>query len=226
MGAACETGKSKPCLMHRPCLIPFIACYSQLLLSLAFVASSANLILILVTPISVVFLPPYVLEIASLLLALVLTPLNHYRSRTSSSLLLLFWPTYALAFTIWARTALSVSQEAVLPVVAIRSAAAGLGLLAFLLECLGPEFTEDDRPGELVHGHAESPLLTANIFSRWTFSWMNPLMTKGATEYITEKDLPALVPQDESAALGDRLTEAMHKQYAIPYFEWGTSPAC
>ena len=41
---------------------------------------------------------------------------------------------------------------------------------------------------------------------------MNTLMKKGATEYVTEKDLPALVPEDEAAALGDRLTNAMRKQ--------------
>lgn len=86
-----------------------------------------------------------------------------------------------------------------------------LGLSAFALECLGPEFSSEDGPQDTT-GRAESPLLTANIFSKWCFSWMDRLMKKGTTEYITEKDLPGLVPPDEASALGSRLTKVMEKQ--------------
>lgn len=81
------------------------------------------------------------------------------------------------------------------------------------LECLGPEFTPQSSPQYFEKGHAESPLLTANIFSLWTFSWMNKLMKKGMQEYITENDLPGLRPEDETVALGNRLKSAMDKQY-------------
>ncbi|KAF7790029.1 hypothetical protein EIP86_000977 [Pleurotus ostreatoroseus] len=87
------------------------------------------------------------------------------------------------------------------------------GFAAFALECLGPEFSEDDRPDTLHKGadHVESPLLTANIFSIWTFSWMSSLMKKGAKAFITEDDLPSLVPQDESVNLARRLQASMTK---------------
>lgn len=160
-----------------------------------------------------VFLASYVLEIAALLVAPTLVSLNHLRTRASSSVILLFWPVYAIAIVVWARTSLTISPVALLPVVVIRCVVALLGLAAFALECYGPEFTDEDRPEHFVKGHVESPLLTANIFSKWSFMWMDTLMQKGASEYITEDDLPALVPQDEAGQLGDRLKRAMKKQY-------------
>ncbi|KAI0629229.1 metal resistance protein YCF1 [Trametes polyzona] len=186
-----------------------------MLLALACAASCANLILIVVTRRPVVFIASYALEIAALLISPALVSLNHHRTRTSSSIVLLFWPIYTLAILVWARTSLSISPVALLPVVIIRSAVTLLGLAAFALECLGPEFTEEDRPEHLVKGHVESPLLTANIFSKWSFMWMDTLMQKGASEYITEDDLPALVPQDEAGALGDRLKKAMQKHASL-----------
>ena len=66
-----------------------------------------------------------------------------------------------------------------------------------------------------MKGHVESPLLTANVFSIWTFSWMSGLMKKGAKSYITEDDLPSLVPRDESPNLGHRLQNAMRRQYVF-----------
>lgn len=181
-----------------------------MLLSLACAASCADLIYILATNRPTSFLASYVLEVVALFVAPFLTYLNHYRTRTSSAILLLFWPVYALAVLIWGRTALTISPHGLLPVVALRSVVVVLGFVAFALECLGPEI---DEPEYCDKGHAESPLLTANIFSQWSFSWMNKLMKKGATEYITENDLPGLRPKDEAAELGNRLKNGMEKQY-------------
>jgi ATP-binding cassette subfamily C (CFTR/MRP) protein 1 len=41
---------------------------------------------------------------------------------------------------------------------------------------------------------------------------MTPLMKKGVKQYITEQDLPALVPEDESHNLGEDLEKALSKQ--------------
>ncbi|PIL25024.1 ATP-binding cassette transporter [Ganoderma sinense ZZ0214-1] len=186
-----------------------------LLLSIAFITSCANLIFVLSTRRPVAFLPSYALELAALFLAPFLCWQNHHRTRTSSSLLLLFWPFYTVAVLIWARTALAISSDALRLVVAVRGVVALLGLSAFALECLGPEFSPEDGLLDDAVGRAESPLLTANIFSKWNFSWMNVLMKKGATEYITENDLPGLVPSDEASALGSRLTKAMEKHSSL-----------
>lgn len=40
---------------------------------------------------------------------------------------------------------------------------------------------------------------------------MTPLMKKGVKQYITEQDLPALVPSDESKNLEKKLETAMAK---------------
>lgn len=86
------------------------------------------------------------------------------------------------------------------------------GLVAFGLECFGSHISREDFP-EMADGHVESPLLTANVFSIWSFSWMSGLMKKGAKKFITEEDLPSLVPSDESGNLGKALREAMKKRY-------------
>lgn len=200
----------------------------QILLALACAASCANLILILATRRPVVFLTSYVLEIAALLVAPVLVSLNHHRTRASSSVILLFWPLYTLGVLVWARTSLTISPVALLPVVILRCAVTLLGLAAFAVECYGPEFATEDRPDYFVKGHVESPLLTANIFSKWSFMWMDRLMQKGASEYITEDDLPALLPHDEASQLGDRLKKAMNKQYVYhaPCLSYTPSREC
>jgi ATP-binding cassette, subfamily C (CFTR/MRP), member 1 len=169
---------------------------------------------------SVALIQSYILEVIALLLAIILTYLNHYRSRTSSSLLLLFWPAYSAGLLIWARTEWMSHWSAMRIVAILKGVVAGCGLVAFAIECFGSEFSEEDRPeayGKL-EGHVESPLLTANIFSIWTFGWMSSLMKKGAQKYITEDDLPSLVPKDESANLGKRLQESMKKQ-SVPYLQ-------
>ncbi|KAI0080155.1 metal resistance protein YCF1 [Panus rudis PR-1116 ss-1] len=186
----------------------------------ALIASCANLVYVLTTRRPVALVQAYILEVIALIAAPFLTYLNHYRTRTSSSLLLLFWPTYVAALLIWGRTVYATAFEPLLVVFALKCAVAGLGLAAFALECLGPEFSPTDRPENLVKGHVESPLLTANIFSIWFFTWMDTLMKKGAKRFITENDLPALLPRDESAKLGEDLQAAMknHKSLWVSLF--------
>ena len=41
---------------------------------------------------------------------------------------------------------------------------------------------------------------------------MSGLMKKGAQKYITEDDLPSLVPKDESSNLGKNLQDSMKRQ--------------
>lgn len=150
----------------------------------------------------------YVLEVLALAASIPLTYLTHERSRASSSILLLFWPTYTVVFLIWARTFLSTSKSfEVLAIFVSKSAVVVFGLASFGLECLGPERVDP-------FGH-ENPITTANIFSRWTFGWMTPLMKKGATAYITENDLPSLLSQDESAKLGNDLKKALNKRCVL-----------
>ena len=45
-----------------------------------------------------------------------------------------------------------------------------------------------------------------------SFSWMSPLVEKGAIQFITEDDLPPLKPTDESHNLGEDLKRALKNQ--------------
>ncbi|KAJ3484887.1 hypothetical protein NLI96_g5332 [Meripilus lineatus] len=157
----------------------------------------------------------YILEILALFLAPVLTYRNHYRTRTSSTILLLFWPIYTAAFAVWARTVIETSFVALKIVFALKCVTIVLGLSAFAIECAGPEQSEDDLPSPIEKGHVEHPTLTANVFSIWSFSWMSTLMQKGSSQYITEEDLPSLVPSDESGKLGEDLQRALAKYKSL-----------
>ncbi|KAI0725334.1 metal resistance protein YCF1 [Fomitopsis betulina] len=185
------------------------------LLGLACAASGANLIYILATHRPVAVIQSYALEIIALLVALALTNYNHSRSRSSSTILLLLWPLYAACTVVWCRTVAVVSLPDLLPVLALKCAVASIGLASCAFECLGVEFSPEDKPPTPEKGHIESPLLTANIFSIWTFSWMSDIMKKGAKAYLTEDDLPSLVPKDEAAKLGLKLQKAIQKHKGL-----------
>ncbi|KAL1677546.1 P-loop containing nucleoside triphosphate hydrolase protein [Schizophyllum commune] len=167
--------------------------------------SSASAILLGLRHISVAVRQVYILEPIALASAILLTYFNHTRSRVSSTTLLLFWPAYAIALGLWLRTALSLHPFADIRIlVSLKAATLACGMLSCVLECWRPEFDVPPKIDE-VTGHQEHPLTTANVYSKLFFSWMTPLMRKGATEYITEEDLPALKPADESRNLGNTL---------------------
>jgi len=85
------------------------------------------------------------------------------------------------------------------------------GLFSFALELLAPKF-EPDLCEEIDETHVENPLISANIFSRWSFGYMTPLLRRGKKEYITDKDLPSLLKQDQATELAQKLTAALAKR--------------
>lgn len=186
----------------------------QALFGLAFFSSCTNLILVYIQHIRVPVRQSYVLEVVALAVGTVLTYLAHTRTRKSSSILLLFWPAYTVGFVIWTRTQFTTMNSEILPVLGFKCAVVALGILSLRLECLGPEQVDP-----LKH---ENPVLTANIFSIWTFGWMTPLMKKGASDYITEEDLPDLLPEDAATKLSDDLKKALDKQYVLYFFPFRT----
>lgn len=106
-----------------------------------------------------------ILESISLMAALPLTYLNHTRTRTSSSILLLFWPSYVAALAIWIRTVIGSNYSELRVLLVFRCAVVCSGIFAFGLECIGPEHgTEPSLDDKIV---LESPIVTANIFSIW-----------------------------------------------------------
>ncbi|KAJ7248513.1 P-loop containing nucleoside triphosphate hydrolase protein [Mycena rebaudengoi] len=168
------------------------------LLALALVASVTNLVLIIHLHKSVPVLQSYILEPVAVSSSIALTYFNHTRERRSSSILLLFWPIYLICLAVWARSVVTRDFDYDRSLLFLKGGVGLLGLASFVLECIGPEM------GIPKDAH-ENPILTANIFSLWSFAFMTPLMRKGASQYITEDDLPSLVPSYESENLGHRL---------------------
>ncbi|KAF8631681.1 hypothetical protein AX15_002266 [Amanita polypyramis BW_CC] len=179
------------------------------LLLAAFSASVTVLVLFALGSIAVpTLLLPYILEPTSILTGGLLTYLNHTRARTSANAALLFWPLYAVALVVWARTMFTVHKDQYLLVIYLKCLMGLFGLASFALECLGPYDVSYTDSGEV---QAENPILTSNIYSKWSFSWLTPLMRKGYAQFLTEDDLPPLKPTDESERLGHRLEKALEK---------------
>ncbi|KAJ7043446.1 P-loop containing nucleoside triphosphate hydrolase protein [Mycena alexandri] len=178
----------------------------------ALATSVTNLFLVII-PLqkSIPVLQSHILEPITLLGSIFLTYYNHTRQRTSSSVLLIFWPIYSAALAIWTRTIILTGFEHYRLLLILKGSVVVLGLISFALECVGPEIglPEDEKSTQ------ENPILTANIFSRWSFGWMTGLMEKGARQFITEDDLPSLLPSDESENLGSRL-----EKYLLKYGVW------
>ena len=84
-----------------------------MLLGLAFVANAVNPTFVLLHLKRVAVFGPYILELLALLFTALLTRLSHWRTRSSSTILLLFWPCYTVSITIWTR---SYVQKNALPV--------------------------------------------------------------------------------------------------------------
>lgn len=157
---------------------------------------------------------------------LLFTYFNHTRTKTASAILLIFWPIYIVAVAAWTRTIVSTGNQPYIVIVALRWTTVGIGALSYVVESMGSQMRADSSD-------KENPVLTANAYSLWvslffgtlcicankmkfqTFSWMTPLMKKGASEFITEEDLFPLVPADESVNLGNDLKRALERQCVI-----------
>ncbi len=136
----------------------------------ALIASIFNLANILHARIDVPVLSSFFLEPITISSAISLTYFNHTRQRRSSTALLLFWPTFAAATSVWVRTRLAIGIGLYLPVLVSKTAVVGIGLLAFALECIGPEFDSKTQLGD--NPYAENPTVEANIFSIWVSSYI------------------------------------------------------
>ncbi|KAG2035311.1 P-loop containing nucleoside triphosphate hydrolase protein [Suillus americanus] len=178
-----------------------------ILLGLAIVASCFNLFVVLSLKRTASVVWPHVLEPLALLASWILTRLNHRRTRSSSTILLLFWPCYTVGLAIWTRSFAQDQVSKVLFVVLSKWAVELFAIPAYVLECVSPD--------DSVNDNTESPVVTANVYGIWSFAWLTPLMQKGSKEFITENDLPALLPRDESENLGNDLQSALDKHSSV-----------
>lgn len=89
-----------------------------------------------------------------------------------------------------------------------------LTLIIFALECYGPDenkikLSDSDDDSE---SWRESPVATANVFQRLTFSWMTPMMKFGYKKFLTEEDLWALPEKDRIDAVHQRFDKYLQRQ--------------
>ena len=138
---------------------------------------------------------------------------NHHTSRTSSSLVLLFWPAYVLISAVRIRTLYltghfasvithTVDGRITIARESLWLASVAFGLAVFVLELYSPEkqwkstwglpwnregkirLEDEDEardtvegPGGVIYGkneygEMESPVVSANVYERLTFSWL------------------------------------------------------
>jgi ATP-binding cassette, subfamily C (CFTR/MRP), member 1 len=136
----------------------------QFLLFAAMVISLANVITIAAQHKQVAVLQSYILEPISLLSAIPLTYFNHYRTRTSSTILLIYWPLYTLAIIVWARTIGITDFQHHKTILALKCVSAGLGLATCALENISPEIRPIAKKSEKPDTD-ENPMISANFFS-------------------------------------------------------------
>ncbi|KAJ1857156.1 hypothetical protein GGF49_002084 [Coemansia sp. RSA 1853] len=119
----------------------------------------------------------------------------HYReqlgNRVASTPLLLFWLATVLLALMRLRTAVSMDLVETQPAAVVANTLFMLAALATMaLECQPkphglyqlPEDDEDDM-------EFQSPEERANVFSRWTFSWMTPLLEQGFRKPLQMADV-------------------------------------
>lgn len=164
----------------------------------------------------------------ALVVAIPFTQQNHHYSRRSSSAILSFWPIYVLAVAVRVRTIIlqDLKSNSTIAKIAFGTwlAAIAFGLAAYGFECLCPERPgkdgyqpvgdgEDDEVKEEIF--KESPMLSANMYARLTFSWLTPMLQLGTKKFLGEEDMWSLPPSDSAESLGSRVAFTWARQQAI-----------
>ena len=69
--------------------------------------------------------------------------------------------------------------------------------------------------GEVPYDEIESPVLTANIYERLSFSWLTPLLSLGTRKFLGEEDMWSLPPADSAESLSNRLAATWKQQQEL-----------
>ncbi|KAK9467404.1 P-loop containing nucleoside triphosphate hydrolase protein [Lipomyces arxii] len=138
-----------------------------------------------------------VLNFFAYLVAMYLHHLEHNRARYANGVLLFYWLFVVISDMV--RLAGFINREAHLQTPGFLSTFGFqfiLSITVFVLEAFVPKARSSYSA--LIDEMDESPLDSANVFSRLTFSWMTPMMKLGYVSYLTEDDLPGLAKGDKT----------------------------
>lgn len=136
------------------------------MLAVAFMASFVNASLVLLWHKSIPVLASYILEPFAFASVFVYTYFNHTRTRSSSTVLLLFWPLYIVAIAVWCRTLLTKQVHLDSTLFILKLVTLVTGVISYVLECMGTELGLP--PSDKLY--QENPELTANVYSIWVWS--------------------------------------------------------
>ena len=160
---------------------------------------------------------------------------NHKRARRGSDAVQLFWFVHIFTVPIRLRTLVTPPSPNALIMVAVvvPFVMRGIfGIISLLLESSDIEiegqialrdeeeenvYVAEEEPVEIDSARTvgpASPYDTANLFSRVSFSWMQPMMSLGSSKYLSEEDMWALPEGDEAESLGNKF-EHMWKRHAV-----------
>jgi hypothetical protein len=119
-----------------------------------------------------------------------LTRFEHLRSRLSPTALLLFWLTTTISNAIALRTSIlsgnNLGKGPQFMDFVFFATAFSFSLVAFILECFPKS---NDGYTQIDQDENPCPEVTANIFSRFAFHWIDPLMKLGYSKELEMEDL-------------------------------------
>lgn len=137
--------------------------------------------------------------LAFLLVAPLLTRLNHLHTRRSSTILLGFYPLYLAAALVGVRTSFALWRTPIgsgggekklgTAIFAVGIAHAGTVFVSWILECFGPERDDEVEGGYVTvkKNVKESPYVTANIYSRQVYCYFR-LFGRGHRTSLANKE--------------------------------------
>ncbi|PKI84854.1 hypothetical protein MVES_001270 [Malassezia vespertilionis] len=169
--------------------------------------------------------------------ALLLQHASHLRARHSCDAVVLFWLLQMITGPIQVRTMIQLApKNTAVQLGLIVPFFLRLVLIAFdlVMECNGieggereialqegdedvmyvdsEEPVEVDEPAASYNDMGESPLVNASLFSRLSFSWMQPMMSLGSKRSLLETDMWALPANDDTESLGDKFQQNWARQ--------------
>ena len=152
-----------------------------------------------------------VVSVVGYFFAALLHHYEHFHSRMSSTSLLFFWLLTAIGYLVVLRTDWLDGRFAANPAdVVFHVLSLVVSVAVFWIETVrSPSYYSSIEDG--LDG---SPEATANVFSRLTFHWMDPLMRLGYSKDLEMEDLWALKTTDSASFNSDAFQKAWSKQLA------------
>lgn len=149
-----------------------------------------------------------IIEIISFILACYVMHYQHSHSRTTSTLLVLYWGTQAITYGF----ALYNNHD-ITPLNIILAVKIVLSTITFFLENVAKKQSEYRSLNEDLK---VTPELYANLYSKISFNWLSDMMKLGSTKVLTLDDMWHLKPQDTANYQSARFQKYLSAELSKP----------